>query len=370
MYYEYWRMKAAPFDDVPDPVQPDATILYGLTYYNMSSNDLTGVVVTAVYDPRLTFVWSYPPPDTGTVSTWTVGTVPARSAGRIYMRLDSPTGVLTQGEVAQVWMLVGDSNGAMGAAVESTVFSDTKPAYSLEVAGAPKNPTLGVNPGVTYSIRATNETPDTATNVTVSSVLPQGLSFVNASPPPATVVSNRVSWIFPRINAFTSKLILLQTGLDPLTTPGATLENVVSVSDDNDNLTEASFVGRVRGVAAPKRPLGLSMTAVTKASVGSQMRYNLGVQNNKVTDMNDVTLTVTIPSGLTVTGARPALSSNTGSTVSWQLGRRPAWRKVAVQLSVRLPDDAVIGTRLNAFATASNSGGESAAASAVTTVKR
>lgn len=360
----------ASLDDNPDPAEPDSSVVYALSFVNLSPDDLTGVVVRAIWDTELNFISAYPPPDTGTADTWTIGNLPARSAGRIYLTLDANGTAMVPGWTPQVWMIVTDANGATGTAVEATVFTDIKPPYGVQVIGAPKNPKLGTNIGVVYSLRVTNQTPDAVTNVTVTDVLPSGLAFLDSSPAPTTVANNRITWLFPRIEGFATKLIQLQTALDPSTERGTVLENVVSVTDELGNFAEGKWSGLVRGSPVPRTPLSVSMVSVRKAAPGNRIRYTFNVQNNRAFDANDVALAVEIPTSVSFVGGSPAPSSLSGATATWRLGKIPPLRKVGVQLTVRVNTDAVVGSTITTAATASDDSGETASAFTNVTVVR
>lgn len=360
----------ASLDDDPDPAEPDSSVVYALSFVNLSANDLTGVVVTAVWDPELAFLSAYPPPDTGTSNTWTIGNLPARSAGRVYLTLDAIGTAMVPGWTPQVWMIVNDANGATGAAVEATVFTDIKPPYDVQVVGAPKNPKLGTNIGVVYSIRVTNQTPDAVTNATVTDVLPSGLAFLDSSPAPTSVTNNRITWLFPRIDGFATKLIQVQTALDPSTERGTVLENIASVTDENGNFAEGRWSGLVRGSPSPRTPLSISMVSVRKAAPGNRIRYTFNVQNNRAFDATNVVLTVPLPTSVAFLDGSPAPSSLAGGTVTWRLGTIPPLRKVGVQLTVRVKDDAVVGSTITVNADAVDGAGETASAFTNVTVVR
>ena len=93
------------------------------------------MVVAATYDPDLVFVDAFPPPDIGT-EQWTIGTLPAGSAERIYLTL--APGSIPQGSAPQVRMVVYDDSGHSSAAVETTVFTKQRAPYVLTITGVPK----------------------------------------------------------------------------------------------------------------------------------------------------------------------------------------------------------------------------------------
>ena len=99
-------------DDVPDPSLPDQNVIYTLTYTNPGATDLTGVQVTAAYDSGLSFVSAFPPPDPSTNRTWTIGSLPAGTAGRVFVTL-APNTPNLEGWQAGVQMVVTANGGTI-----------------------------------------------------------------------------------------------------------------------------------------------------------------------------------------------------------------------------------------------------------------
>ena len=112
-------------DDDPDPALPDQSVVYAMTFANSGTMDLTGVVVTAVFDPELLFTSAYPAPDPFTSLQWTIGNLPVGSAGRIFLTLSLAPG-LPDGTMPQVRMFVNANEGVAAGGVEPTVFTTAR----------------------------------------------------------------------------------------------------------------------------------------------------------------------------------------------------------------------------------------------------
>jgi uncharacterized repeat protein (TIGR01451 family) len=348
-------------DDDPDPALPDESVSYALTFANPSTMDLTGVVLNAVYDPELSFVSAYPPTDPFTTTQWTIGTLPAGSAGRVFLTLEPAPG-LPDGTMPQVRMWVSADSGVAASAVESTVFTTARDPYSVRLTGVPRNPSLGVNSIVSYAIRITNVTPDTATNITVTDLLPVGLVFLDALPPPSTQTGNTLTWLFPTLESGASKLILLRAALDSTVEPGQVLEDLLNVSDDKGNTADASYVIRVHGVKTNSPPLTMIATAVRRTFPGNQLRYNFSIKNTGVPIAQDVTLTSMVPEGTTFVLSTPPPTSRHGNQVTWRLGTMVKSAQSVVRLSVQVNEDVAPGTVLSNSAEVTDAAGDTASA--------
>jgi len=355
----------ASLDDLPDPARVGQIVQYAFTYANLSDTDLTGVVVRAIYDTELQFVSSFPPPDVGSTQEWTIGSLPAGSARRIFVNM-APLPTLPDGAAPQVRMWVGDDTGFGGSALETTVFTKELAPYVVTVTAAPKNPSLSVNPIVSYAIRVRNITPDTATNVRVTLPLPRGLTFLNSLPVPTTEDDQTLTWVFPTIASGASKLILVRSALDDTTDPGTSLETVVSVTDDAGNLTEVSLIGTVRGARVDRPPLTLSATTVKRAFPGNQVKYTFKVKNSGLTLASGVVLKATLPPNTTLllSNTTPPPSSTSASEVTWRLGNLVRSGQAVVRMSVRIDNDVPDKTVLSNSAEARDSAGNTATANA------
>ena len=179
-------------DDLPDPVQPGSQVTYTISYANVSDQALTGVVIHATVDPRLTLVSSSPAADVGSDLSWTVGSMPATSTGLIFATfdvndsLDDPP--VTAGSLLKMRAWIDDDAGHLGSASEVTFTSDNSALrqYTLALTGAPRNLRIGVVTTEVYLINLRNIGAVDTTNVIVSDALPPGLQFSQSIPSPSS----------------------------------------------------------------------------------------------------------------------------------------------------------------------------------------
>jgi len=355
---------SALLDAVPDPAQPTQNVVYTLTYENGGASDLSGVVVAATYDNELAFVSAFPAPDTGTNNQqWTIGNLPAGTAGRIYVTM-APTVALLEGWQAGLRMLVTGnsvtliSSQVAGAAAQiATLFTKEPPPYELAITGVPRNPSLGVNSTVSYSIRVNNFSPNLATNVLVTNVLPTGLTFDSALPPPTSDVGQTLEWKFPTLASGASELILLRAVLDPTSAPGTALEDDVTVTDDAGNVANGSFVGQVRGAKLNKPPLVVTITSLRRALPGTSVKSTISVSNFRAV-ARGVVLTVTLPPQTKLGLSIPPPSATANGQATWQLGDILKTSNVAIRFTI--DSSAAPGTVLTTSVQASDADGDQA----------
>jgi uncharacterized repeat protein (TIGR01451 family) len=178
----------------------------------------------------------------------------------------------------------------------------------LSLAKAVNNPLPKIGENITYTLTLTNSGPNTATNVTVSDTLPDGLDFVsvgdggsydattrtitwNVSSLPATSGSNVVTLdIVATVNSAdsiaNSASVTAADQTDPDSTPG----NTDTTEDDAASVT-------IDGEVAD---LSLNKTVNnSNPQVGDNITYTLTLSNNGPDDATNVEVTEQLPSGLT-----------------------------------------------------------------------
>lgn len=244
----------------------------------------------------------------------------------------------------------------------SATATPTGPAnpYVLSITGVPKNPSVGINSIVSYSIRIVNITRGTATSVEVTDALPSGLHFLDALPAPASQSDSGATWLFPSLGPRDSRLILLRATLDPETDPGSLLRDTVTVTDAAGNVDHASFQGHVRGARSIGPPLTLSVFTVRRAFQGSQVRYTFDIKNTGFATESNVGLTVQMPAGATFVLSTPPPSSRSGNQLTWSIGTLTKSSKASIRLTTRIDTNVSPGTTLSTSAKVTDAAGDSA----------
>ena len=161
-----------------------------------------------------------------------------------------------------------------------------------------------------YTITVTNNGDGEATGTSVADTLPAGLEYVS-SDPTATVSGSTVTWNVGTLDpAGSSELTLTVKG-----TTGGAKENVATASSGGNTLqpeARATTTILVPALTVAKEGRGAMF-------VGSQATYTLTAANAGDAPLTGVTITDTIPSGLTYVSSSPA-GTESGSTVTWDIG--------------------------------------------------
>jgi uncharacterized repeat protein (TIGR01451 family) len=247
-------------DDDPDPVTAGEVLTYTLTATNHGPSDATGVVVTDILPPGMTFQSSSPGTPTcihaGNSVTCNLADLANDDDTQvtIYAKVNSSTqGVLTNS--ASVTGNESDPNGDNNSVPEDTTVN-TEADLTVTQNSSP-NPVL---PGddLAYHITVTNNGPSDAMGVTLTDDLPPGVSFQSSTPgaPTCTYAGGTVTCnLDDLVSADTTTVDILVT-----VAPGAEgdLTNTTDVSSstfdpksNNNSDTENTLVGDFYRVYLP-----------------------------------------------------------------------------------------------------------------------
>ncbi|ASN22756.1 DUF11 domain-containing protein [Streptomyces pluripotens] len=341
---DVWTAKRPATDT---PIAPGETFEYLVTATNDGPSRALDTTITDQLPAQLAFV-SSPDDCAATDGTVTCGPAPVLDPGgsrtwRFTVRLDSG--------------YTGDGSDIRNTATATSTTKDPKPENNTSSpAGLPgskvNKPTadlavtkeaLGTEPPVPgqvfdYRIKVANNGPSAdAYNVKLTDNLPDGLSFVAASPAGCTVTGNTVSCRRSSpLKVGESVEYLLTVKVDPAYSgDGSDLKNTARVTADNiDPASENDqSTANVPGghVAAPAADLAITKQPVQNDPVapGETFDYALTVTNKGPSQAEQVTVTDTLPtalsfvsgdatctSGRTVTcGALPTLAP--GASFTW-----------------------------------------------------
>jgi len=118
----------------PDEVIPGETINYTITYQNLGTKTLTGVVVTEFYDPYVEFLSATPMPDPGTNNRWTIGNLAPGASGTIEVVVRVARG-LPAGAILRNNVRITSDQGAEAEDPEKTTVGEAPPSPPRPVGG-------------------------------------------------------------------------------------------------------------------------------------------------------------------------------------------------------------------------------------------
>jgi uncharacterized repeat protein (TIGR01451 family) len=304
-----------------------SNVVYTITVTNNDPVGASGVVTlmddvgtgTYVTNDQLAACASYVAP----ILTCTIP--PIAISGAFVVNVTVTAGVVGALINAPLVAMAGDSNGANNTASNTT----NSVATLADVTIAKSHSASATTPGtdVTYTLAVSNAGPDTATGVSVSDILPAGLTFKSsasgctaAAPPVVTCAVSSVAMGTPQSVSFIATIGSVPSGtviantatIPPITTPESNTNNNTSPPD---SLT----------VSAASVDLGVTFAvAPTTAAPGNKVTYTATVTNpNTTTDATNVVVTDALPTGLTPVTPPAAPSSGTvavaGSTWTWTI---------------------------------------------------
>jgi uncharacterized repeat protein (TIGR01451 family) len=325
--------------DSPDPVRVGNNLTYTITINNNGPNDATNVVLTDTLPANVTFVSSTPGSPTctqsGGVVTCNLGTI-NNGANTIVTIVVTPqaAAVGTINNTASASSAEQEPNPADNSATESTT---VQPVADLALTKTDSPDPVPVGQNLTYTLTVTNNGPNSATGVTLTDTLPAGVTFVSATPgaPTCTAAGGVVTCNLGTINSGANSVVTIV--VTPQAAAVGTINNSASVSANefdpnavNNSATESTTVD-------PAADLALTKTdSPDPVQVNGTLTYTLTVTNNGPNDATSVTLTDTLPAGVTFVSATPGAPTCTaaGGVVTCNLGTIASGANSVVTIAV------------------------------------
>lgn len=275
---------------------------YTLSVSNTGVAPTSGVVtVTDVLPSGLAFVsgsgngWSCTASGQTVTCTTSASVLPANTASIINLTV-TPTQTGSFDNTASV-AGGGDNTPSISNIVTTVVSNPATPNLVISKAG-PSTGTVGVNFDYTLTV---NNTGTAATNgglVTVTDIIPTGLTFVSATGTGWTCSASGQT-----VNCTTNNVILVNGSSNIILTVNpsstGTVNNTANVVGGGDNTSSPSNLVTTTINAAPTPNLTIVKTGPNTATVGTNFAYSLTVNNTGTAATNGVvTVTDVLPAGL------------------------------------------------------------------------
>lgn len=159
-----------------------------------------------------------------------------------------------------------------------------------------------VTPGstLTYTLTATNNGPEDATNVIVTDTLPAGLSLVSVTSSQGTCTGTVTCNLGTLPSGATATITIVVT-VDAATGCGATLPNTASIVSDVPDPDLTNNTASTATLVDCPADLSISKSASsTQVVAGNDITYTLTVKNHGPSDATGVTATDILPAGVTL----------------------------------------------------------------------
>jgi uncharacterized repeat protein (TIGR01451 family)/fimbrial isopeptide formation D2 family protein len=315
------------------PVDAGEELDFTLSVTNDGPSDATGVSVQDVLPANLAFVSASAPciEAAGTV-TCAIGALAAGDSETLTLRARIDP---------------DETSGVSNTATVSTTTPDSNPANDSSTANKP----VGVEANVTvvkdgpaapvlqgtafdYTIRVANAGVSAATDVALSDPLPAGVTFDNVTTDTGTCseAGGTVDCDFGTLQpgalaTVTVRVNAVAVGA-PLNVATATTSAAESTTADNDDDAPVTIL--------PAADLGVTKTAPPNVAAGGQVDYELEVTNAGPSPATGVTLSDTLPPGVTFVSADPDCA-HAGGVVTCDAGALAVSASRSFTVTVAVP---------------------------------
>ena len=291
------------------------TVTFTVTVANSGPDTASGVVIHDPLPAGLT--WSSDAPSQGsydhTNGDWTVGSLAPSGNASLTLRA-TVTGHGTLTNTASVKAVdEPQSSTANDSASASVTPPQADLAVTKSVAAARPNP----GDSDSFTITVTNNGPDTATNVTLSDVLPVGLGYTDATPSKGSYASGTGTWTVGTLAMGASATL--------------TVDVAVNVAGDYTNTASVSHSDQYDPVAANDSASVQLWTrvadiAIAKSvddptpNVGSTVNFTITATNNGPDAASQLVVTDLLGADFLFISATPIQGSYDSGSGDWTIG--------------------------------------------------
>jgi len=342
-----------------NPVLANGALTYTISYANNGSDDAVNVVLTENIPVHTGFVsasGSYS--QSGDILSWNLGTLPAGASGSVTLTVLVDNGLTNGTLLNNTATLDADNAQPASIALQTTVSSAARLAVDKRTNPAGKA-TAQAGDAINYVIQYSNTGTADALNAVLVDILPQGMTFVSASPPQDSAVSQPngttvVTWNLGTLPFGANASISMDVSVNTPIANGSVLNNRVNLSAD-----DVQPVSGVVSIVAQSQPvLGLAKSSdvsnpFTLSGTGVNLiNYTLSYSNAGSDDATTVTLTDTLPDNVIYQSANAGGAYNAANhQVVWNLGTVAAGASGSITLTVQVPVPMLDGTLLQNSAT-------------------
>ncbi|MGQ0669809.1 MAG: DUF7507 domain-containing protein, partial [Actinomycetota bacterium] len=228
----------------------------------------------------------------------------------------------------------------------------------VEITKSTNAPAGGVNPGDSFSftITVSNVSDFVLLHTVIDDTIPAGLTINSVSGPNCSISGQAVSCAVGNMDPHTSVLVTIDVTATADACPS--VSNQASVTKVKGQGTVTTFSNQVTVDVACTPDVHVSKSASTSSvEPGGSFSYTVTVSNDGNATANDVTMTDTIPSGLTITSVEGAECSVIGQTVTCALGDLAPGASVEITINVTADEGACPSVTNQAQVSASNESG-------------
>ncbi|MFA5273701.1 MAG: DUF11 domain-containing protein, partial [Candidatus Peribacter sp.] len=330
-------------------VVPGATLHYTVSVTNTSQTAATNVTVTDTLPSLATFLSAS---DGGTQTAGTVTWSGLSIAAGATKALSVQAQVSAQATNGTV--LTNTANVSGVTAVDTTTVQASSLNADLSIAKTGPS-TVQLGGTISYVVTVTNSGPATATNATVTDVIPGGLTF-NAAASPGCTLNGGGTSVLCAINSLAAGqsqafTLVFTAGSTALCSTNVLNAATISSADDPNSANNTSQT------VTTAVQCGTPTYSITKTDgrttvlPGESLTYQITVTNTSSYAATNVQVTDALPGGVTYVTSSDSGILN-GATVQWTLGSLAAGASKTLIVIVTVPSTASDGTVLTNIALA------------------
>ena len=341
---------ALTHSDSPDPLLLGSGLTYTLAVTNKGPEGTTDVTLTDILPRRMSFVSSSSSQGdcsgTSTV-TCTIGAL-ASGDSAIVTIVVIPSVVGTITNTANVTSSVADPKPGNNIATGTTTVSPGAD-LSLTKSGSPEPVPLGSH--LTYTLTVTNKGPSYVTAINFTDTLPKEVTFVSSTPSQGECieVEGDVTCDLGNLasgdNA-TVTIVAIPRVVGAITNTASVAGNETDPSTGDNSVSEVTTVDPAANLAIAKSG------SPDPVLIAIDLTYILTVTNEGPSDATGVTLTDTIPSGVTFASSTASQGTCSGTdAVNCTIGNLASGDSATVTIIVT---PTVVGTIINTASVVAN----------------
>ena len=333
--------------DTPDPVLAGQKLTYLLTVGNGGPDPATGVTMVDTLPGSVTFISTTPTQgscgNTGSTVTCNLGTLAKGATATVTILVTAPLTAMNLTNTVTVTGNEIDSNGTNNTMAGSTTVN---PAADLSITQTDTPDPLFAGQNLAYLLQVTNNGPSSATGVTVTDTLPGGVTFLSATPSQGSCsgTGTLTCNLGTLVNGVTATITISVTV--PLT--AGTLTNTATVTgspaDPNSANNTSAETTSVNAADLSLKKVGFP----DPVFAGENLTYLLTVTNNGPSTATGITLSDTLPLGVTFVSANASQGTGcnlTGGKVNCSLGSLTSGSTATVTILAAAP--LIAGTLTN-----------------------
>jgi uncharacterized repeat protein (TIGR01451 family) len=299
-----------------DPVTAGGSFSYAIHVTNNGPSDASGVTVSDTLPAGLTFHAAGSSAGcsaVGQVVTCTVGTITNGSQSLVTIVVDVAASVASGAVISNTATVDGNETDPTPGNDSSTENTNVVRSSDLAVVKTESADPVIAGASFSYSIQVTNNGPSNATGVTVSDTLPAELTFHPAgSSGSCSAVGQVVTCTIGALGATSNTTVTVVVDVASSVATGTIITNTATVDGNepdptaaNDSESETTTVNRQADLAITKSDSAEPVIA------GTSFFYTLLATNNGPSDASGITVSDTLPAGLTfhATGSSPSCSA-------------------------------------------------------------